>query len=215
MRRFILTFVVFAGTCAAKPTPRPTPARTPEPVVGRTAIELPLPPPTEPVAALAEKLTSADASIRRQAAWDLAGLEEPAPGIVEALGKALGDDVKDVRYAAAWALGHFERADPACTACLTYDSPPVFEFQALPEYPPTAFTLGIEGTVDMDILIGEEGEVAHARVSHSIPGLDEAALACVRDWRFKPARRGGRAVPVLAVAPVRFHRRGAVNRPSD
>jgi protein TonB len=62
----------------------------------------------------------------------------------------------------------------------------------------------VQGVVVMEILIGENGEVAHAEVTTSVPGLDEAALACVRPWRFEPARHGGRPVATVARAPVAF-----------
>ena len=53
-------------------------------------------------------------------------------------------------------------------------------------------------------MIDEEGDVAHAEVRESIPVFDAAALECVRAWKFKPALKGGRPVPTMAVAPVTF-----------
>jgi protein TonB len=73
-----------------------------------------------------------------------------------------------------------------------------------PNYPLQAFQEGIEGTVLVEILIDAEGRVARSRVVESVPGLDEAALAAVREWRFIPARKEGKAVPALAHVPVSF-----------
>jgi TonB family protein len=49
-----------------------------------------------------------------------------------------------------------------------------------PEYPREAFNKKVAGTVILEILIGEEGEVAHAEVRKSVAGLDAAALACIK-----------------------------------
>jgi TonB family protein len=38
----------------------------------------------------------------------------------------------------------------------------------------------------------------------SIPGLDEAAMACLRQWRFKPALAKGQPVVVWVGVPVKF-----------
>jgi protein TonB len=74
-----------------------------------------------------------------------------------------------------------------------------------PEYPEDAFRRKTRGTVLVDILLGEAGEVAHAKVRLKVPGLDEAALACVRRWQFDPATEAGRPVAFFAHVPVRFN----------
>ena len=73
-----------------------------------------------------------------------------------------------------------------------------------PVYPQEGFVKKIEGTVVVEILIDVTGRVSRARVVQSIPALDAAALACVRQWVFAPAMRHGRPVPTLASAPVHF-----------
>jgi TonB family protein len=89
-------------------------------------------------------------------------------------------------------------------AVLDYDAPPqVLEIQK-PTYPREAYDKRIEGTVLLEILIDSEGRVARRRVIQSVPGLDEAALACVASWRFKPAVKGGKPVPTIAHVPLSF-----------
>jgi TonB family protein len=73
-----------------------------------------------------------------------------------------------------------------------------------PEYPNEAFVKKVEGTVVVQIVIDEHGRVSEARVVHSIPMLDEAALRAVRTWAFIPALRGGQPVASIAMAPVTF-----------
>ena len=55
-------------------------------------------------------------------------------------------------------------------------------------------------------LVGADGSVLDTRVTQSVPGLDEAAVAAVRKWRFKPARSAGRPVAVWLAVPVKFTR---------
>jgi periplasmic protein TonB len=73
-----------------------------------------------------------------------------------------------------------------------------------PVYPPEAFAKKIQGTVLVEILIDVDGRVVRATVTRSVPQLDAAAVEAVRQWLFTPAMKGGRAVPSLATAPVRF-----------
>jgi TonB family protein len=65
------------------------------------------------------------------------------------------------------------------------------------EYPPIARAVRIQGVVILEILIDVDGHVRAARVLRSIPLLDEAALACVRQWVFKPSVVSGASVAVL------------------
>jgi TonB family protein len=63
---------------------------------------------------------------------------------------------------------------------------------------------GGEGTVMVQALVLEDGSVGDVRIVRSVPGLDEAAVACVRQWRFKPAMSKGAPVAVWVAVPVRF-----------
>ena len=49
-----------------------------------------------------------------------------------------------------------------------------------------------------------EGNVTRARVVKSVPGLDEAAVKVVYEWKFKPAVKNGKPVATIANAPVAF-----------
>jgi protein TonB len=66
--------------------------------------------------------------------------------------------------------------------------------------------MAVEGQVMLEVVLDTTGEVEDgARVVESIPLLDDAAIAAVRQWRFRPARdRDGRPVRVLMEIPVRF-----------
>lgn len=87
---------------------------------------------------------------------------------------------------------------------LDYDQGPQIIRQTKPLYPQEAFVKKIEGVVEVEFLIDAQGDVVSARVIRSVPLLDAAAIATVKQWRFKPAVKGGRPVATIARAPVAF-----------
>ena len=97
-----------------------------------------------------------------------------------------------------------------CVGCsgenpvLDYDQAPRLIKSVPPLYPQDAFVNKVEGTVVVEILIDSMGRVVRTRVLHSVAGLDQAAVAAVRQWVFEPAVKHGRHVATLAQAPVGF-----------
>lgn len=85
-----------------------------------------------------------------------------------------------------------------------YDRPPRPVHMTQPVYPQDAFVKKVEGTVEVEIVIDAGGTVVEARVVRSVPLLDSAALATVREWRFLPALRRGQPVAARAFAPITF-----------
>ena len=77
-------------------------------------------------------------------------------------------------------------------------------WKAFPVYPPAARASGVEGQVLVQALVGSDGLVKDTRIVKSIPELDDAAVAAVRQWRFKPARSKGQPVAVWVAVPVKF-----------
>ncbi len=75
-----------------------------------------------------------------------------------------------------------------------------------PAYPSRSRRNGEEGVVVLRVELGETGKVDAARVQSSsgFPRLDEAAIAAVRVWRCKPARRNGQPVSATALQPFKF-----------
>lgn len=84
------------------------------------------------------------------------------------------------------------------------DQLPEANVKVPPQYPQSARENGIQGTVIIQALVGRDGHVQDARIAHSIPGLDDAALTCVRQWEFKPASNKGQPVAVWVAIPVKF-----------
>lgn len=73
-----------------------------------------------------------------------------------------------------------------------------------PVYPPEARDAGISGMIIMEVAIDTQGLVRSTFVKRSIPALDQAALAAVRQWRFTPTILDGKPVPVLMTVTVNF-----------
>jgi len=96
------------------------------------------------------------------------------------------------------------RGGPSGGPVLDYDQPPKPVRTPRPEYPHAAFKARIEGRVLVEVLIDAQGHVARSRVIQSTPGLDDAALATVRQWLFQPAVKNGQPTATLAHIPVQF-----------
>jgi protein TonB len=73
-----------------------------------------------------------------------------------------------------------------------------------PIYPPIAQQAHVEGMVIIEATLGPGGNVVDARVLKSIPLLNDAALAAVRQWRYTPTLLNGIPVPVVMTVTVNF-----------
>jgi TonB family protein len=73
-----------------------------------------------------------------------------------------------------------------------------------PEYPEQAFQSRIDGIVSVLVLICADGSLQQAKVSRSVPMLDQAALESVRQWTYQPATRGGTTVAAWLETQVEF-----------
>ena len=74
-----------------------------------------------------------------------------------------------------------------------------------PVYPEDARRAGVEGRVLMLIYIDETGTVRKVEVQKSpSPSLSESAVKTITSVRFKPARIGGSAKPVVMQFSLRF-----------
>jgi protein TonB len=133
-------------------------------------------------AARAEPAASAPAAPSAPASGDVLGGGSAASGTVG----GLGDAPLALRQVAA---------------------PPELIDRVLPDYPAQARAAHVEGQVTLEVILDRDGRVepASIRVTRSVPMLDAAATAAVRQWRFRPARgRDGAPVRVLMEIPVRF-----------
>ena len=104
-------------------------------------------------------------------------------------------------------LGDSDRAAAGSTEPIRVGSgvrPPTVVQRVPPAYPPEARTARVEGIVVLEATISTTGEVSDVEVLRSVPLLDEAAVAAVRQWRYEPTLVDGVAVPVLMMVSVNF-----------
>ena len=73
-----------------------------------------------------------------------------------------------------------------------------------PEYPPIAKQAHASGTVTIEIIIDEEGNVISASAVSGHPLLRAAAVSAARQARFSPTRLNGQAVKVSGVLAYTF-----------
>jgi TonB family protein len=84
-------------------------------------------------------------------------------------------------------------------------TPPIALFHPAPRYTIEALNWGIEGVVTVEAEFTIDGSFEIRRVVKGLPfGLDAMALEALGSWRFRPAYRNGRRVPVVANIDVEF-----------
>ena len=75
-----------------------------------------------------------------------------------------------------------------------------------PTYTEAARRARIQGYLILDLYVDERGSVARVDVLKGLPmGLTEAAVDAARRWRFRPAERAGRAIPIVYSVTVNFN----------
>ena len=92
----------------------------------------------------------------------------------------------------------------------TVPSPPKVELPTVlsrvtPEYPAVARSARVQGTVELEGVVNADGRVSDIRVLSGHPLLVDAAVVCVRKWRYSPAQINGHVVSAPIRITVRFH----------
>jgi protein TonB len=73
-----------------------------------------------------------------------------------------------------------------------------------PIYPAQAKAEGIEGSVTLQVTIGEDGQVQSAEPIEGNPILAAAAQEAVKQWGYQPTLLNGRPVSVITTVVVPF-----------
>jgi protein TonB len=87
---------------------------------------------------------------------------------------------------------------------------PVVTKDVKPRYPEAALKARINGTVEMQAVVLEDGTVGEVTVTKSLDteyGLDDAAVTALKQWMFKPGTKDGKAVRVLVDVQMSFSTR--------
>ena len=83
--------------------------------------------------------------------------------------------------------------------------PPRLLREVKAQYTEDARTRGVTGDVVLEIVIRSDGSVGDVKVLRGLGfGLDDRAVAAVRNWKFSPARRLGTPVDVIVEVEVEF-----------
>ena len=86
-----------------------------------------------------------------------------------------------------------------------YDKPPKLIYAPEAEYSKQARAAKLKGSVVVQLEVSEKGLPTELRVVRSLgSGLDEKALEAVQQYRFKPAMKDGKPVPVRMTIEVKF-----------
>jgi TonB family protein len=105
----------------------------------------------------------------------------------------------------AAARGNLNSSDDQ-TACTTV---PRIIYSPAPEYSEQARKAKREGTCTLFLVVGTDGRTSNVRVFSSLGmGLDERAIEAVKKWKFAPATRKGKPVPVKIAVEIDFDCQG-------
>jgi TonB family protein len=133
-----------------------------------------------------------------------AGMKDTAPRLLALLKQAFPTDTT---------VRHLDLKGLITCADLLREHPEQSPIEQLPEptrvvpprYPKEAKKAKLEGRVVLEVMIGADGTVGEVKVAQSVPGLDEAAIATVREWEFAPALDcDGEPIAAWLAVPVRF-----------
>ena len=86
-------------------------------------------------------------------------------------------------------------------------SAPVPIGQVKADYTQEAQAQRIEGAVTLDVVVNADGGVGDAKVAKSLDsvfGLDKAAVTAMKEWKFRPATKDGKAVAVQVTVLITF-----------
>ena len=73
-----------------------------------------------------------------------------------------------------------------------------------PDYPPMARQLRIQGTVELQVLVAETGEVLKVDIVSGNPLFTGPSAQAVKRWKFKPFVENGKPIRVLAPVTIDF-----------
>jgi protein TonB len=90
---------------------------------------------------------------------------------------------------------------------LARETMPVVLSEVKPDYTPEAKKQGIQGNVELSVVVNDDGTVGEVKVSKSLDdkyGLDEQAMIAMKKWRFRPGTKDGKPVAVRVTVEMSF-----------
>jgi periplasmic protein TonB len=86
-------------------------------------------------------------------------------------------------------------------------SMPTVVREVKPDYTAEAKQRGIQGTVELSVVVNDDGTVGEVKVTRSLDdkyGLDEQAVMAMKKWQFKPGTKDGKPVAVEVTVEMSF-----------
>ena len=77
-------------------------------------------------------------------------------------------------------------------------------FQPAPEYPPLARQARIQGQVEIDAILDEQGNVIEMKVVSGPPLLYQAAQEALRKWKYEPTYLNDQPIAVQMIVTITF-----------
>jgi protein TonB len=94
---------------------------------------------------------------------------------------------------------------PAQEVLHSFTSVPVPITKPQPEYTKEALDAMLQGSVRLQVTIGIDGTASEIKVAQGLDkGLDQKAIECVQQWRFKPGMRDGVPTATKATIEITF-----------
>jgi TonB family protein len=128
------------------------------------------------------------------------GPEAPFLFLVVEVDRVSREELRQRGLRLSWHKGYYLVDGDEVTA-------PVAIEKTQPQYTTMAWEAGVKGKVILRLLIDDEGTLEDVEVIEGQPyGLNDQAVKAVRRWRFKPALRHGKPVPVVYIVTINFQR---------
>jgi TonB family protein len=130
--------------------------------------------------------------------------DSPASAVLAARGAAVATPAP---VPASPPLATSPPAAAATPAASSLDRPPERISYVRPAYPPNLRLMSVSGRVSLAVIVGAAGTVEDARVVEAVPagrGFEEAAIAAVKRWKYRPATSAGQAVAVEIPVVIEF-----------
>jgi protein TonB len=161
-----------------------------------------------PPTSIPRKVSSETAA---ESAPDLGGLAGGVPGGISGgqIGGAIGGIAGGTGTALPPPPPPQTRSTPKIVRVGSNLKAPRQTFNVDPVYPPLARQTHVWGTVVVDAVIDEHGNVAQARVVSGHPLLVDAALKAVLQWKYAPTSLNGQPISVELQVQVHFNLGGS------
>ena len=82
--------------------------------------------------------------------------------------------------------------------------PPKALVQVRPEYPPLARQAHIQGEVQVDAILDEQGNVIDMKIVSGPPLLYQAALDALKKWKYEPTYLNDQPIAVEMIVKISF-----------